>query len=215
MPSTARGLPYPNATDPVAQGAANIQALAQAIEPMIQAVPAASATPPAAPVAGQFWNFPADAANGVRWIFAYDPTQATYKWVFVGGSRLFAFVNAPHPLNAGTLSAWMETNPAGPDIVVPRAGKYLASYGATAVNGSGTLATFVGVGAADVSTGAWGPLGVSEADTIPAGTRSTINGESAITLTVAAHVLRFVAEQIGAQLTYDARYLSLLPVAVI
>jgi hypothetical protein len=35
MPNTAKGLPYPVSSDPVAQGAANIQALAEAVDARI------------------------------------------------------------------------------------------------------------------------------------------------------------------------------------
>jgi hypothetical protein len=38
MPSTPRGLPYPNATDPVSLGASDIQALAEAVDPALASV---------------------------------------------------------------------------------------------------------------------------------------------------------------------------------
>ena len=44
MPNTTKGLPYPNATDPVAQGAAAIQALAVAVDAKLEITGRVSST---------------------------------------------------------------------------------------------------------------------------------------------------------------------------
>lgn len=41
MPNTPKGLPYPNPTDPVSSGAANFQALANAVDPLLVPFPGA------------------------------------------------------------------------------------------------------------------------------------------------------------------------------
>src|SRR5262245_18846959 len=117
--NTARGLPYPLPTEPVAEGAQAIRNLAEALDPKYWTLPAPSATPPASPVAGQLWAFPADAANGIVWLFAYEPSEATYKWRFVGGAPLVATATSGITLAP---SAWNMISP--PDILLPRTGEY-------------------------------------------------------------------------------------------
>jgi hypothetical protein len=117
MPATPKGLPYPAATEPVASGAANIQALASAVDLRLTPVP--STTPPVAPVDGQLWAIPVDAANGVVWLFRYNPAAPTYKWEFVGGPPWTAF----EPNLVGC--AANTPNSLGPALITPRAGEYL------------------------------------------------------------------------------------------
>ena len=61
-----------------------------------------SASPPAAPVSGSIWVYPADDTNGVYWQFVYDSTQTTYKWRFVGGPPLTANAAPNNHINANT-----------------------------------------------------------------------------------------------------------------
>ena len=80
-------------------------------------------TPPASPIDGDEWVFPADAAAGVQWRFRYRAASASaYKWEFVGGASLVAQVYteestaAPGPVDLATV---------GPSLVPPRNGDYL------------------------------------------------------------------------------------------
>lgn len=85
MPAvTARGMPYPLPTEPVAEGAQAIRNLAEAV------APALVSTLPASPYDGQEVFYLADAAAGVVWHLCYRAASpSAYKWEFVGGASLF------------------------------------------------------------------------------------------------------------------------------
>lgn len=124
MGVTTKGLPWPAPSAPVASGAADIRALAEAIDPKLYALPAPSATPPATPLDGQLWTFPADAANGIEWVFRYNAGSASAsKWEFVGGPALVASATGNFTFPGS--GAWNQITP--PDLVVPRTGEYLVS----------------------------------------------------------------------------------------
>lgn len=116
MPNTPRGLPYPSPTDPVAQGAAAIQALAVAVDPLL---PIVSATPPASPVDGMIWALVVDATKGIVWLFRYRAASASaFKWEFVGGPKL-TFKATDYTVTA--VGGWQ----AAPGTVAfPRGGDY-------------------------------------------------------------------------------------------
>lgn len=116
--ATPQGLPYPASTDPVSQGAANIQALAEATDARL-VNPAPSASPPSSPIAGQRWAL--QAAPGVIWTFAYVPTDPTYKWWFIGGPELDAEILTGE---STTSASFVDLATVGPTLTVPRTGEY-------------------------------------------------------------------------------------------
>lgn len=76
MPNTAKGFPYPAASDPVAQGAAAMQAIAESLEVR---VPSSVAALPVAPYDGQIANLRLGATPFDYLQLTYDATLA--KWV--------------------------------------------------------------------------------------------------------------------------------------
>lgn len=85
-----------------------------------------SSTPPASPVDGMIWRLPADSSNGVYWFFQYDSSQATNKWVFMGGPPMFAAVNTDQ--TTGSLT-YVDLGTVGPSITIPRSGDYIIELG--------------------------------------------------------------------------------------
>jgi hypothetical protein len=85
-----------------------------------------SSTPPGSPVDGMIWRLPADSGNGIYWFFQYDSSQATYKWVFMGGPPMYAEV-VTDETTASTTYAALAT--AGPSIAIPRSGDYEVQIG--------------------------------------------------------------------------------------
>ena len=123
MPATPiYALPYPAAADP-ADVPLDMQELAERIEAVLGAVPAASL--PASPTNGQVAYL--DCGNGVIWQFRYNAASgSSFKWEFVGGPPMFAEVTT----DQGTASAsYVDLATAGPSITVPRAGDYDVEIG--------------------------------------------------------------------------------------
>jgi hypothetical protein len=104
---------------------------------------------PGAPVDGQEINYVADSANGIIWKLKYRAASASaYKWEFVGGSSLDAYVDAGENYagvgygNAATV---------GPSVTVPLAGNYdvtLEFAGSGPSGEYGRMAFMVGASAA-------------------------------------------------------------------
>lgn len=127
MPAnTALGLPYPLPTEPVAEGAAAIRALAEAAA----AIPQLVTSLPASPVDRQEVYFVADAANGIIWHLRYRAASPSpYKWEYVGGPALHAEVQ-PQAAAAGSYPASGEP---GPNVQLPQlAGAYFIDFGGNA-----------------------------------------------------------------------------------
>lgn len=82
------------------------------------------------------WKFPV--ATGVAWLFMYDSSLATYKWVFVGGAPVYAEVET---VETTASAVYVALATAGPSIALTRAGVYDVEVGdhatstvATAIN---------------------------------------------------------------------------------
>src|SRR4051794_40571617 len=91
---------------------------------------------PASPYNGQIVDYLADATNGVVWRLRYRSASASaYKWEFVGGAPLRAYIAAQETVawNAGY------PNPAtvGPTVTVPVAGDYDIAHSTGVANGTG------------------------------------------------------------------------------
>jgi len=176
MPNTTHGLPYPNPTDPVASGAANIQALAAAVESMLFTN---AATPPAAPLDGQLWR---DSSMG--WLFRYNAGSASAsKWEFIGGPPARAF----NQTGVGGLTSQAYTSlGAASRLTVPRAGDYY--WWLSAVVTGSVLGAFTYIAAATGATPAQDALSVvffaatanTQGDTISGGPHLATVGANAL-----------------------------------
>lgn len=128
MPNTPlAALPYPAPTDPVSDGAANIQALATALD---KSIPQIVAAIPAAPVNGQeIILVDSLTVPTYAWHLRYSTaiTDAN-KWVFVGGSpaRVEVITNET---TGSTVAVDLATVCALPAMA--RAGLYDISFGAS------------------------------------------------------------------------------------
>jgi hypothetical protein len=129
MPTTpAYELPYPAPTDP-ADVPADLQKLAAQVALVLGG--ALSATPPANPIDGQLWAFPA--AAGTVWLFRYNPASGSaYKWEFVGGPPWESPMGG-----GGATAAYGDIGSLSP-FTVPRNGDYVVAFGASAYVSVGT-----------------------------------------------------------------------------
>jgi hypothetical protein len=82
--------------------------------------------PPGSPSTGDIWIATAVDAAGMAWMFRYDSSQTTYKWVFVGGAPVVASVDAEQNTTSATYTALAT---AGPSITLARGGDYLIQVG--------------------------------------------------------------------------------------
>jgi hypothetical protein len=84
-------------------------------------------SPPGSPSDGMIWRLPAASGSGVYWFLQYDSSQATYKWVSMGGP--------PMSSQSDTDGTWNSTTYVDPTttpnatVTVPRAGDYEVSWG--------------------------------------------------------------------------------------
>lgn len=105
-----------------------------------------SAQPPANPVQGQHWYYPADPADGVRWHFIYNEASASpHKWEFVGGSDLHAGVAGPGEVKAAfAVIAEIAVPFAGDYDIETRIQFYTGREAQTAIEGPGLAAVAIG-----------------------------------------------------------------------
>jgi len=85
-----------------------------------------SSSPPGSPTDGMIWRLPADSSNGIYWWFQYDSSQATNKWVSMGGQPMISEVATSETT---TSTSYVDLTTVGPSITVPRAGDYLVTFG--------------------------------------------------------------------------------------
>jgi hypothetical protein len=90
------------------------------------------AAPPANPATGDLWLLPADAANGVNWVFRYNAGSASAsKWEFVGGPPVVVDIETQE---ATASLVYVDLATVGPSFTIPRAGDYLVEFGFFASN---------------------------------------------------------------------------------
>src|SRR5262245_8394309 len=78
-----------------------------------------AATPPASPQSGDLWYLPADATNGVVWVFRYNSGSASsFKWEFIGGPP---WAITPALFRPSATASYQSDTAAGSTITVPRA----------------------------------------------------------------------------------------------
>lgn len=155
MPGTTPrlGLPYPQPSENISQGATAIQNLATALDPMV--FPGTVTTLPTSPLDGQECFYLADATNGVVWHLKYRATSSSpYKWEGIGGgSRMIGAVVAAE--NGTATGGYQDLATMGPTVTVPLAGDYEVDFGASfALAAGGATGIIV---AAGVFVGATAP----------------------------------------------------------
>lgn len=137
-------------------------------------------TPPASPVSGNVWVY--TGISGQYWVFIYDSSQATYKWMFVGGPPVFAEVTG-----TGTISGTINTYnapPNGPDITLARAGVYDIDIGfsmnfISAGTGPIYMSYAIGAtGAVDTDAAVMGTQGAMQEMTTTKKRRNTVSSAS-------------------------------------
>lgn len=116
--------------------------------------------PPGSPTDGDFWIATnCDPNNsGCTWLFQYQAAQATYKWVFVGGSPIFAEVTTSE---STTSSGYTALATAGPSITLSRGGDYDVRLEARVFGPENAAAGFIGFMSYDI-----GGTGAADADAI-------------------------------------------------
>lgn len=164
------------------------------------------ATPPASPVDGQEWIYPADAI-GTLWLFRYDAAAPTYKWEFIGGSAL-------HVDNAGGVTVAGTSTALGPSLAaLPFGGDYELQwgsriYGSAAAQSCADWLAVVGVGSLasiDFYTGVGGTGNPSVA----------AHNSRVLRVTCAAGwVLTHWYIVSAATATFEARHLSCKPIRI-
>lgn len=121
MPNTPLlGLPYPNPTDPVSQGATNIRALAEALDVQGKVVTPAEFVA-LTPVDGMRVRLLAHAGLGVVWELVFRAASPNAeKWEPVGGTPIWATSG----VNANLAPGWQDLGVAT-QLAIPTRGLYL------------------------------------------------------------------------------------------
>jgi hypothetical protein len=170
---------------------------------------------PTSPIEGQLAYMQAHQEQGIVWMFRYRNTTGTYKWEYVGGPPLVAWVDTVQSLPAA--GSWGDPTTPGPDIVIPFSGEYVALYSAAGRNLAGAADFSVGlaVGAAgtpatwvDESMHAIGYIGQAH-DIRPFSPVSPIAAERSL---AAGNTLRMRYRSTQTQTQVSNRKISLLPI---
>ena len=167
---------------------------------------------PTTPYDGQEVIYQADATNGINWHLRYRAGSASaYKWEFLGGPPLLAYV-AALDTSTGINGAYGALTNAGPSIALPRAGDYIVEIGCSF--GSDVTGTFAymsydigATGAVDADSISTGGNWVSGTNVYQVGSRAALKtGLSAVTLT--AKYKRSAGNTVG----FEARWMRVEPV---
>lgn len=124
---------YEQATDPgaVANGALWVDT---DDVPPVWSGPQRVTSLPSSPIDGQEIIYVADATKGVLWHLKYNLGSASaYKWEFIGGSSLDAFVQTSE---ATTSTSYVDLATVGPSVTLALAGDYALEYGFGAFAGA-------------------------------------------------------------------------------
>lgn len=215
MPTTPLyALPYPAAADP-ADVPLDMQELAERIEVIMPGRYQGALTPAqfgalTGTQDGDFADLIADAAAGVIWRLRYRAASASaFKWEFVGGSPLLAWVDAA--FTSPPDSVYRDCG--GPSLTCPRAGDYYVDYGFAAWNGGSTpwsAAMTLKLGAAAAgdaqAIGVSGPSGAGAGFQIPSARKRLLGGRAN------GEVLAAWGRAAGVTLNLQERWLALTPV---
>lgn len=166
-----------------------------------------SSTPPGSPVDGMIWRLPAATGLGTYWFFQYDSSQATNKWVFMGGAPWVVEVET-NETTASTTYAALAT--AGPSIAIPRSGDYLVEIGCyerSSTSGASALMSYDigGTGAVDADAVQVDSGGASLGSHVFNG---RVKALTAVTLTAKYKVTAGTG-------TYNSRFMKVTPIRII
>lgn len=150
-----------------------------ALDPLAPGAP--SATPPGSPVDGQFWLLPADAANGVNWLFRYNAGSASaYKWEFAGGPEAVVLGGALDTTTTAYPTFVLGTHT--PVFTLPRAGDYIVELtceGNNNVAGQGLMICPSAIGVANVDVNITYATSTSAGNVVSLARRSRLNALAA------------------------------------
>ena len=115
-------------------------------------------TLPTSPTDGQYFNYQADAANGVIWTLRYNASSASaYKWEFIGGSPMSRVVmnqEGSVPLVANTwtdiTTVMTVTTPVAGDYIIRASAQMQVQF--ASINAIGVANTAAGVPTTSTST---------------------------------------------------------------
>jgi hypothetical protein len=166
-------------------------------------------TPPASPADGDLWCFPADATNGVIWMFRYRAASASaYKWEFVGGPPTSAVVVPAEPVSA--VSTWANATTVGPDGVIPRSGDYRVQF-TCYCNCASAAVLQMGVANASVGTTPVNQLALMN---VAAGAYGNLTGMTTVPGVIIGQTLRAQYNTSVANATFGGRVVTFLPIRV-
>jgi hypothetical protein len=165
---------------------------------------------PGSPIDGQIHTLvDSTSAPTYQWTFRYNAGSASsFKWEFVGGSPAYVLVDASETTT--TTSSWLDLTTTGPQFIVPRAGDYIATGGATIGH---TAAALVFVGIANGATTPGAPL--AELSMPAANDERIATMQTKITGMAVNDTARMrYNNQTAGTLTAKRRWISVLPIRV-
>lgn len=173
-------------------------------------------TLPSSPVDGQEVFYQASgtmATNGVVWHLRYDASSASaYKWEYVGGPPISAYVATDQTRAIGTGYGALAT--AGPSVTLPLAGDYYVSLSAYFRNGASDGAAYfsyqIGASAASDSDALFGEsAGTANSPSVTSQFTLLKTALTAVTLTA-----QYKATGSSSSATFSRRSMIVTPVRV-
>ena len=168
-------------------------------------------TLPAAPFDGQEAVLVDSVINPTyQWRFRYNAgSTSAYKWEFIGGPTIESRVDAFETLNPSD-TAMHDLTTVGPTFTPVRSGEYIAQWGGIAViYNTTTIATYMNF------AGGAGGAATLQAGSTTANTQSNVTTRSRVTMTAATlYKCQYGASATGASFSWNARWLSIIPVRV-
>lgn len=150
---------------------------------------------PAAPADKDEYHYVASPTDGIVWRFKYNAGSASsYKWEFVGGPPLVSYVATAQ---STTSTAYAALGTAGPLLILPFAGDYDVSVGATIAAPLSSA-----IGSESLMSYDIGGTGASDSDSVEA--TAAVNSATAV-----GHSLTFPQRKTGlTAVTLTAKYKS-------
>lgn len=163
---------------------------------------------PGSPTDGdQFILVDSTSAPTYSWLLRYVSAKSSNKWIFIGGTPIQDEVATAEATSS--TGSYIALATAGPSIAVPVAGDYIVTLGCTHVTATSQTTAFMsydigGTGAVDAD-GVQGSVGSGQEVSISRVKKKA--GLTAVTLTAKY-------KSVGANGTYQERFINLLPIAI-
>lgn len=167
--------------------------------------------PPSSPSTGDIWIATAVDSAGTAWMFRYDSTQTTYKWVFCGGIGMYAIVTTFESTSVSS-PTFTDLATVGPSITIARAGDYQIEYGFQAGGNSGANAQAAVIGN---GSGLGLPLAITQAANAGGGIFTASMIAKATGLSASEVVKLEYNTTNGVSTNFQNRYLRITPIRVI